>query len=78
MDHFTKGQTIKKHSAVDDDRQGEERGGGAVREGDGHTAESLPLQPTCSPGVLLLLLLLLLFSPSETALGQNCTKTTRH
>lgn len=47
MVHFTKGQTLRKHSGVDDDRRGEE--------GKNKGAESIPLRPTWSPGVLLLL-----------------------
>lgn len=47
MDHFTKGQTIKKHSGVDDDRQGGKR---RRKETD-----RVPQRPTRSPVVLMLL-----------------------
>lgn len=51
MDHFTKGQTIKKHSGVSDDRQGGLEEGTVGRGG----AESFPLRQTFGPRVLLLL-----------------------
>lgn len=47
MDHFTKGQTIKKHSGVDDDRQGGKRGE--------RRTEIVPQRPTCGPEVFMLL-----------------------